>query len=538
MKTDSPAISRRITLVERLTAAGLTLFAAACHLVLAFHIGAPWRDEINSLNVARMSGQRGLIPLLEFDSFPAGMFLLLKSWLALTPGSDGWLRLLGLLVGWSLLAMIWRVARVIGDGLPLISLAMLGLAPAALWYGHTLRAYGMGMILLLGMITAMWRLSRGFTPRRAIAALLISLAAVHFLYYNAVHLLVVGVAAAGLAALRRDWKTAIAPLAIGGICALTMGIYLQPMRAMSEWNIIIKQPITLPFLFGRLVQSLELGGAWVSWIWPAILAAAMGFAAVAFAKSRRRDKAIWCLWLILGGGASHFLFLLALSYPTLYWYYLTLIALLAAACDVALSLHADRIPARLIRLGLAIGLAAVSAAACWHFAHQRATNFDRIAADLQKAAAPEDLLVITQWEAGISMRRYYRGPTPWMTYPDVGPDHQLHHYNVFLEKMKRPDPITAEIKRIADTLTAGHKVWVIGPLQFLPPDQKPPPVPPAPHPDHGYDHGFYEGYWQLVLGELFKQIAGSVDLVQIGRINDQPVHRWEYPPVFLIQPRR
>lgn len=150
-----------------------TLLSIYLHIVFGMHAGALWRDEVNSLEIATMRTFTEMWSNLCFDSFPALYFLVLRV-VAGVPAtaSDAALRVFGVSVGLLTLGVIWLNSRWLRLGFPLLSLALIGLNPMIIRYGDSIRAYGLGIALMLLVLGAMWRLVESFTPSRAAIAVL------------------------------------------------------------------------------------------------------------------------------------------------------------------------------------------------------------------------------------------------------------------------------------------------------------------------------------------------------------------------------
>jgi hypothetical protein len=140
-------------------ALGSTFLIIYLHAVFGTHAGALWRDEVNSLEIATMHGLSEMWSNLCFGSFPALFFVILRV-VAGVPAtvSDATLRVFGISVGLLILGMIWLNARWLRLGFPLLSLALIGLNPMVIRYGDSIRAYGLGIALMLLVLGAMWRL--------------------------------------------------------------------------------------------------------------------------------------------------------------------------------------------------------------------------------------------------------------------------------------------------------------------------------------------------------------------------------------------
>ena len=79
--------------------------------------------------------------------------------------SDDALRVFGVSIGLLILGVIWLNARWLRLGFPLLSLALIASQSDVIRYGDSIRAYGLGIALMLLALGAMWRLVESFTAR-------------------------------------------------------------------------------------------------------------------------------------------------------------------------------------------------------------------------------------------------------------------------------------------------------------------------------------------------------------------------------------
>ena len=155
---------------------GVSLLATAVILLLhtkvLIHAGALWRDEVNTFNLATMDTLSGRIRvLMEHDSYPGLWFMVLRAWIKLGLGStDFQLRILGLIIGLGIVVALWWNAWIFGRTIPLLSLLLFGMSPSLLRIGDSLRGYGVGVLLMLLMIGANWRMVECPTWTRALVA--------------------------------------------------------------------------------------------------------------------------------------------------------------------------------------------------------------------------------------------------------------------------------------------------------------------------------------------------------------------------------
>ena len=191
----------------------ITLAAIALHVRFATHVGGLWRDEANSVQLSNLPAIQEIWHNLDFDSFPILFFMLLRAWTGVFgANNDGALRLLGLIIGLSTLAVLFLNARTFRAHLPVLSLALVGLNPMLIRYGDSTRAYGLGMILILLTFRSFWRLvdtSSPLTYRKILAAMILAVSSVQCVYYNSVLLFAIGCAAIAIACLARDWRQSV-----------------------------------------------------------------------------------------------------------------------------------------------------------------------------------------------------------------------------------------------------------------------------------------------------------------------------------------
>jgi hypothetical protein len=96
----------------------------------------------------------------------------------------------------------------------------------------------------------------------------------------------------------------------------------------------------------------------------------------------------------------------------------------------------------------------------------RHTNIDAVANALRGMVAPEDFILVTRWECGVTINRYYKGPAAWATIPPLV-DFRFQAYQPVMEHMKAEDPLHPIVERAEQTLRSGHKVWLVGEV-FVP----------------------------------------------------------------------
>jgi hypothetical protein len=464
----------------------LTAYIVVCHIVLLRHIGALWRDEVQSVNLSLSPTFSDFWSDLRIDTFPVLWPALVRCWSWLSGDSDSGLRLLGLLIGLALVAAVWWSAWQVKRGFPLWSLVLFALSPTVIRYGDTLRGYGLGLIGQFVMYAAIWRVIREPGAKRIAIGLLAALFAVHCTYFNAVILLSLGAASAATSVRRRTWKPVLAVAGIGITAAISLLPYADPLSRQAEYSEIIKYRINFPWIAEKFADALNTSGRFMVWIWLALFVVSAAACACNLVRRRDRmddagfDAGIYAGVSMVTGVAGFIAFIFSARQPTNIWYYMPLMALLAMGFDIAcessvLALRAGRI----VRLAAVVVLAAVICPAAWETAKTRITNVDLIAGVLTQQAGKQDLIVVVPWWPGITFTRYYHGTTPWTTLPDLGPL-RMQRYDIFKQRMEEAEPIRPVLERVAATLRSGHRVWIVGGLPPLGPDELPGNVPPLP----------------------------------------------------------
>jgi hypothetical protein len=191
------------------------------------------------------------------------------------------------------------------------------------------------------------------------------------------------------------------------------------------------------------------------------------------------------------GGFAVFLWWAALR--TQPWYFLPAMALGAACFEMGIS------PVRrLSYAALTVFVTVTSLLALpytWRGVQWRFTNADILAQRLAAQAAPGDFVLVTPWNRGISFARYFRIKTPWETVPPLE-DHSTHRYDLLQKQTQSSQVMRPVLDRVATTLQAGRRVWVVGTMDMPAPGA---PVPsdlgPPPREHTGWSAGPYVRRW-------------------------------------------
>jgi hypothetical protein len=87
--------------------------------------------------------------------------------------------------------------------------------------------------------------------------------------------------------------------------------------------------------------------------------------------------------------------------------------------------------------------------------------------------------------------------------------------------------------KIQETLQSGHRLWLVGRLRFLQPDEEAVVLPPAPtSPDVGWQLGGYQLSWSTQAGEFLQIHALKGDVIPVPTA--QPVSDYENSKLMVL----
>jgi hypothetical protein len=489
------------------------------------HAGALWRDECAVVNLARMPSVADVVRNFQHEAFPVPFPLLVRAYTNAFGSTDFALRLFGILTGIALLCAIWFTGKLIAKGPPLIALGLLGLNATFLFWGTTIRGYGLGATLIVLTFALFAALLREPSTPRIIFAAFASLAAVQCLVHNLALIGAFTVAAGVVSLLKHDAKRLIIFLGLLALCLISFLPYLDAYS--SSWSQVVQFPVTPRLLWNQFNFALGNPNPAMAWFWR-IAFVALLIVAIRQLWTTRHNKSApeWDLVLFASISAIvapifYYKFLQTLSYLTRSWYFIALIAAVAIALD---SLAAVLSGATWIRIGRILFAAIVLIVLpinAWPIITQRQTNIDIVAKKVSDEAKASDLVVIAPWQYAISFSRYYHGTTPSLTLPIIS-DLRVHRYDLFRDKMIAEHPIDDVLEKIRETLVAGNRVWIVGEIK-LPPEGRPPrQLPPAQSNNGAWDNVAYSDAWQEQLSAFVRQHTEkgqSVSLPSRGAIN-------------------
>jgi hypothetical protein len=520
------------------TATILTIVVLALLFARAKHAGALWRDECAVIQLATMPTVSDLLRNFQRESFPALFPLTVRVYATLFGTSDTALRAFGLTIGVMFMIVVWLNARILSNGPPLIALALIGLNISFLTWGTSLRAYGIGSVLILlafGLITKMQ-----LDPDKSwvLPALFASIASVQFLLYNSVLLFAIGLAAITVSLARRNHQSALAIVGIGAACVLAVLPYVGPFRFERKSTIVLTGPVTLAWFWDQLLSTFGdpvplMAGIWIGIFVVVTIGALIRLYLIRSTKPEPEwDLLLFGLVSLTLSVVFYFAFLSVLSYSTREWYYLALLSIIAGAIDLLAAQLARIQWVRVARVVFAITALVAMPFAIWPKLIARQTNADLVARDLQRTAQLHDLIVLNPWYLGISFSWYYRGTTPWVSLPLMN-DHNLHRFDLLKAKMMSPDPIDDLLDLIGTTLRSGNRVWFVGGVKMLPPDRAAIKLQPAPDPEFEWSCDAYAETWSQQVGIFIRSHALEAGYLPVQSIG--PVCELENVAVFVAQ---
>jgi hypothetical protein len=502
---------KRIPKLGTETAAALigTAFSAILLVLTAMNAGALWRDEINTLSLARMPSLRDIWHNLQFESCPLLWLLLVRACntLGLTD-SDMGIRVLGLAIGLFFLTSLWLCQRWIGGRAPILSIALLGGLPALIFVVEANRAYGLASCLLVLSFGGIWRVLESPTKSRILSAGFICLLFVQCVYYDVILLGAMLTAGALVAIRRQQWKILWTMVGIGLVAGASLFVYFPIVHRVPEYLSFWRSPFfSVATLWNGLLDALAARSSansdgangpqlriWIGLLLTGIIVAVVMQRTRAHqtpkpgvdsesASPERSDLALFCVSSVILGIIGYTGFLLKLQFFLQPWYYVEILILCAISLDGILTASWPALrPWGLIRIGVLLLMMKLSAGPAWAEAHTRRSNLDVAADFLSLNASAGDLIVVQDAWEGITFNRYYRGRAQWLSVPPID-SHEVHRVDLVIAKMNQPEAMAPVLGAITNTLTSGHDVWVVGSIPIARWKDAPPgptPLPPTP----------------------------------------------------------
>jgi hypothetical protein len=535
----APQWPQFVARVERVLAVILTLTAVYLNILVLTHAGALWRDEVDALGLATLPDFAETWRMVAHHSNPILFLSLVRAWAALGLGrTDFGLRLLGFVIGLSLVAAIWFSGRLMRITWPVLSLALLATNLPLVRWGDSLRCYGLGSALLLLVVGSVWSFVSCPSRKRYLMASIVGVLSAQSLYQNSFFLLATCCSGAVICLRRKQRREGMAALCIGLPAALSVMPYAPSIIEAQSWLAAQKAGFHPFLMWSRFFDALDSSVSGMHWVWLALLLLAVGIGGATLATGGRpasadlRDRPFFAGLNLIIGTIGLLVFHWIARFQIYPWHWLSAMVFAAVNIEAALVDWARRIQTFWVALLCVVSLvplpAAVRGAKCAH------TNMDVVATQISSRAEAGDLIVVYPWYFGITFARYYTGSVEWVTLPQVN-DLRFHRYDLVKQDMLADHPIKPVLDRVEQALVSGHHVWLVGGLPGPEPKEtKAPSLPPAPAPNTQY--GLLEADYTYILGrqaaDFVSKHAQHSWLLRIPA--DHCLDGFEVAPVFVV----
>ncbi|HEV2330093.1 MAG TPA: hypothetical protein VGY56_15025 [Verrucomicrobiae bacterium] len=456
---------------EWIVAVLITLAVCALHFYYWLNIGGLWRDEVNLIVLS----QRHSFAEMAKDSFPVLMPLIVRLWFIVgLGGTDLHLRLIGLLVGLGTVAALWVGTWKIRREPPLIGLVLLALNSIMIFFGDSLRAYGLGSVVAVMLTASGFVFLQKPSTMRAGWLALFAILSVQVLYHNVVLVAAVCFGAWAVCWRRMDGRAAIQVLIVAIVSAASLLPYAGILGILTSG-----QPTTLIFRTGatkfRFILSCKdilgypLSGyiyVWAALTLMIIICACIGlwkqFTARTGDESSRlkHDFSLFASITLILAAVGFPIFFWRAQMPMQSWYLLPCVASAVVCFDGARPNFSGML--RAVFLALAAGAAMLSGLTTANLLNRHFSNVDIFARELAADAAPQDYILVYPWNWAITFNYYYRGAAPWNTAPPLT-DHSIHRVDLIVAAMENTNALAPMFEKISQTLKSGHRVWYLGP---------------------------------------------------------------------------
>ena len=485
--------------------AALLITAAICfiHVFYWLHVGGLWRDEVN---LVAISGRHSFSEMGK-DSFPILMPLILHLWAAAGLGnSDLGLRFIGLLVGLGTTAALWMASWKIRRAPPLAGLVLLGLNDTAVFFGDSLRAYGLGSLCAVALTAAAFVYLQKPSVRRAAWLMLFAVLSVQVLYHNVVLVAAISFGAWAVCWRRKDGRAAVQVLLVAVVAAISLLPYLPNLLTNVGTSMVIRTGAKMLRFYEAYDDTLGYPRYGFIYVWSGLAAIIALRACIGLWQNFKtpakdggpvdRDLSLFAaVTLILATVGFPFFFWRA-QMPMQSWYVLPFLASVVVCFDAALPAFTGLLRAAYV--GLVAGTAIISASATKNVLDRHFSDVNLYTPVLMADAAPGDFIIVYPWTCGITFNHYYQGKAPWNTLPPLA-DHSVHRFDLIEQQLLNTNALAPIFRQITQTLQSGHRVWVFTMLNGMniPPPGTPalPSPPPPPLKYTGWSESPYSYVW-------------------------------------------
>jgi len=506
--------------LEVTVAAGLTLWVVVLHLIFMSHAGPLWRDEAEVIGFASMPSLTDTFHSLHFGNFPPLFATVARCWTLSGFGTDGGYRCLGFLIGLGTLGALWFSARSLGAKAPLLALALFAANSLDVRISDSIRAYGLGIILIVLTQALIWKYVQSPRPSSWIAATVAAILSVQCLYQCSWLVLAFCLGAWAITLPQRQWKAATGVAFIGAAAALSLLPHLGNLLQSREWFGVTQDSGRFDAVLDALLETCRASGPWMAYLWPALFA--MALAAAWIVGWRLRSWAMIYGGIVLTAGTALFLgFLWFASVSPRVWHF----PIFLAPCALAIETVLAAIPLAAVRWArpvLAALIVLISIPICRKEVALRQSNVDLVALKLKASAQPGDLIVVSPWYFGISLRRYL-DEKKWTSVPPIA-DYRFHRYDLLRERMASAHPIADLEDQIRQTLRNGHALWVAGMFRFRPPGGPPLKELPPYRGGLALADAVYCDSWVTQIGEMIRTNGCDITPVPVPVPGNTPVN--------------
>jgi hypothetical protein len=503
------------------------------------YAGGLWRDEAAALATATTSFLSGLWERLGFEIMPALFPLVLRAWTFFDGwGTDTGLRFLGLLVGISIVSAIWLNGFLFKFRIPFVSIILLGFSPVVITWGNTIRPYGLGIFLFLITVGMLWKAATSPKSFWIVASTLFGILSVQCTYSNSLLLFGAYMGAMAITVYFRTWTRLFMLAGMGLLTVATLLPYLDRIKKIREWAIVVQVPVSIGHILTRLSEALSSPTPLMLAVWIGLCLLAAG---LTFLKHRHDDllgapqpnekaKILFSWVALLGSTIAYLIWLYECHYITYAWHYIPLIAAASLYLEIILSSYVRSSRIRIFRLICFLSITTALAFPTWRQLHIGHTNINFVATIINKKATPDDLIVVNPWHVSISFQRYYNGSTNVMCIPPLNIIDSTR-YDLFKKQMTLEEPLKPLFSQIKNTLKKGNKVWLVGGVHLLKTGQNIPFLPPAPK-SGTWNNAIYSVIWSMQTGYYIQTHAKSIEVIQTTP--SVPIYPYENLSLMLV----
>jgi hypothetical protein len=506
--------------LEVATASVLTLWVVVLHWLFLTHAGPLWRDEAEAIGFASMPSLTESFQSLHYGNFPPLFAIVARCWTLAGLGTDTGYRILGCLIGLGTLGAVWFGVRALGARAPLLTMALFAANPLDVRIGDSMRSYGLGILLLVLTQALIWKYVQNPRSSALAVAGLAAILSVQCLYQSAWFILAFCVGAWTVTLAQRQWKIAAGVGLIGAAAALSLLPDLDNLLRIREWNDITQASPKFDSVLDALLESFRAGGPWMALVWCALFMMA-AVATFALGWRLRAWNMIYAGVGLVAGTALFLGFLRCISVSPRVWHFPIFLAPSALAIETVLA----QIPLASVRWGRAC-MAALAVLAsiplCCKEVTLRQSNVDLVALKLKASAQPGDLILVSPWYFGISLRRYLDEKS-WTSVPPMA-DYRVHRYDLLKAQMVSAHPIAGLQEQIRQTLRGGHALWVAGMFLFQPTGHGPPEVYPPYHGGMELADAMYCASWMYQITEIIRTNKCDITPVPLPVPGGAPVN--------------